>query len=200
MNTKGTHRVSDGLPVDFLDARAAWARAARPILQRVAWHYNATITDQELADESQDRLASAPTCRCGTGSERRFMPWPRMTISGRNPRIRAARARRDYRRRLRRRDQKYVGEIVTEPLIEERAARERFACYKYFGAVMPADGGRPTRTKEVAAKRERARRRKEPQPQRVACPTCHLVLPMSGRCDNCLPQILKRGVCGLAEC
>ena len=190
MNTKGTHRVSDGLPVDFLDARAAWARAARPILQRVARHYNATITYQELADESQDRAGIRTDMPMRHWIGKMLYAVAKDDYKRTEPLLTALCVHADgtigdgFADAIR----NTYGEIVTEPLIEERAARERFACYKYFGAVMPADGGRPTLTKEVAAKRERARRRKEPQPQLVACPTCHLVLPMSGRCDNCSPR------------
>jgi hypothetical protein len=67
--------------------------------------------------------------------------------------------------------------------LEMHAAEERLRCYRYFGAAMPSDGGRPVLTREVAERRSRARR--SSPPQRPLCPNCFLRLPASGICDNC---------------
>jgi hypothetical protein len=80
----------------------------------------------------------------------------------------------------------YVIELSGEPLpeaLDAHAAEARLACYRYFGAQLPADGGRPTLTRRVAAERERQARR-QPRPVAV-CSTCFLQLPTTGRCDSC---------------
>ena len=54
MAPKGTtQRVSDGDPVDFADAKQAWADAARPVLERVAGTYNLYIEYKDLAESVQ---------------------------------------------------------------------------------------------------------------------------------------------------
>ena len=54
MAPKGTtQRVSDGEPVDFDDAKQAWADAARPVLERVAGTYNLYIEYKDLAESVQ---------------------------------------------------------------------------------------------------------------------------------------------------
>ena len=54
MAPKGTtQRVSDGEPVDFDDAKQAWADAARPVLERVAGTYNLYIEYKDLAETVQ---------------------------------------------------------------------------------------------------------------------------------------------------
>ena len=67
--------------------------------------------------------------------------------------------------------------------LELHAAAERHACYRYFGAEMPPDGGRPMLTRQVAERhRARASTRTTPRP---ICPTCFIQLPASGLCDRC---------------
>ncbi len=67
------------------------------------------------------------------------------------------------------------------------AAIERFGCYQHFGAAVPADGGSPALTAQVAARRNRVRTQAANgrEVQRTVCSSCHLLLPMSGQCDTC---------------
>jgi hypothetical protein len=51
--------------------------------------------------------------------------------------------------------------------LDMHAAVERLECHRFFGAQLPADGGSPALTPLVAAARR------------------HLMLPISGQCDNC---------------
>ncbi len=80
----------------------------------------------------------------------------------------------------------YVIELTGKPIpddLDVHAAAARLECYRYFGAQLPADGGRPTLTRRVAAERERQARR-QPRPVAV-CSTCFLQPPTTGRCDSC---------------
>ena len=72
--------------------------------------------------------------------------------------------------------------VVPEDL-DLHAAAERLACYRYFGAEIPPDGGRPLLTRQLA---ERRRARSSTKAlKRAVCPTCFIQLPASGLCDGC---------------
>src|SRR5512142_1723319 len=55
MTSPGTWRVSDGSPVHFADAVAAWTSAAIPALECVARIYHATITYLDLGEQVQEQ-------------------------------------------------------------------------------------------------------------------------------------------------
>ncbi len=84
-----------------------------------------------------------------------------------------------------------IGPGYAEPIIERdgtapedldwHAAEERLACYKFFGAELPAGGGSPMLTAKVAGRRDKA---KKAEPRRT-CPDCNLMIPTSGVCDSC---------------
>ncbi len=188
MNKPGTYRVSDGAAVDFADALNAWTTAARPALIRTTQKYRATISYKELAEEVQGR----------SGIRTLMLPWHWIG------RVLGAVSRECHRR-----DEPLlsalcvhadgtVGEGYGKAIVENfgapapedldmHAAVERFKCYQHFGAQMPADGGSPALTKQVAAKRNRVRAQKvnPVTASRPICPTCYLMLPLSGQCDNC---------------
>jgi hypothetical protein len=69
--------------------------------------------------------------------------------------------------------------------LDMHAADERLACYRYFGAELPADGGRPALTPQLSEWRRRAARRAEEAGPRGVCPTCFMTLPLNGVCGNC---------------
>jgi hypothetical protein len=70
--------------------------------------------------------------------------------------------------------------------LDMHAAVERLKCHQYFGADLPADGGTAALTPQVARSRNKARaNRTATNGSRPVCPTCDLMLPMSGKCDNC---------------
>lgn len=188
MTEPGTFRASDRSPVDFKDALPLWEQAARPALERTARTYRATISYKELAEEVQEQ----------SGVRTLMLPWHWIgRVLGAvahdchgngEPMLSALCVRSDgtvgdgY--------AKAIVETVGGPPPEDldmHAATERFRCYQYFGAQMPPDGGSPALTKQVAAKRSWVRRQtaNAAMPSRPICPTCHLMLPMSGQCDNC---------------
>lgn len=69
--------------------------------------------------------------------------------------------------------------------LDQHAAKERLACHRAFGAVLPTDGGRPALTPQVAHARAQQARRRAADTSAATCPTCHIQLPASGVCDQC---------------
>ncbi|WCO68932.1 hypothetical protein PO878_09370 [Iamia majanohamensis] len=180
------HRVSDGSEVSGPDSRRAWADAARPILEGVAGTYNATILDATLAEQVQvdSGVVSRQLSRYWIA---KVMGLVAADCAGRDePMLSALCIRTDgstgggYADAV----TKARGEAPEDA--EVHAAAERLACYQRMGAAMPNGGGRPTLTPEVAARRHRARSaRGEPEFARTTCPTCFMVLPHTGQCDEC---------------
>jgi hypothetical protein len=70
--------------------------------------------------------------------------------------------------------------------LDMHAAFERLACYHYFGAQLPPDGGQPRLTPQVAAKRQQRSRVTKPSIPTRYCPNCSLQLPSTGACSNCV--------------
>ena len=69
---------------------------------------------------------------------------------------------------------------------DDHAAVERLACYTYFGARgLPADGGVAVLTARLSASRSRMRKAALDARVLDTCPTCYLVLPAQGGCNNC---------------
>lgn len=185
--TIGTFGIHDGLPVDFGVAKAGWVAAARPILVSVAQRYQATITYKELATDIQTAagvktrmlitnwiggVLGQVADECHARGEPLL---PSLCVHadgtiGDGYAVAVAQT---------------AGDNIGEHDIEMRAAEDRLRCYRHFGAMLPPDGGQPTLTPQVLAKRERMKRQSAPSPSPRVCPNCWMVLPMSGRCNNC---------------
>lgn len=184
MASDTTRRIADGSLVDWPDALAVWAAAARPVLERAATTYGSYLTYQQLADAVQEEA--------GIETGVPFRHWIGTVLGA------VARDRRSP-------DEPMLTSLVVHAdgtigdgyaiPVEERdgavpadlelhAATERLACHRYFGSEMPPDGGKPIFTAKVASKREWARKTKAPV-RREVCPTCFLELPMTGVCDTC---------------
>lgn len=185
--TPGTwHDDAPDATVPISRAKEAWAEVAEPILRRVACTYHATITYQQLADEVRDvtgyrtrmlihywigdvlgRVARAchargepllsALCVDSTGS---VGPGYGVAFS-----------------------ETYGGEVPTD--LDDHAATERLACYRHFGAEVPAGGGEAALTPALAARRAWKRQQLARERPRPMCPSCHLSLPLSGECGNC---------------
>ncbi|GGY30481.1 hypothetical protein [Streptomyces omiyaensis] len=67
---------------------------------------------------------------------------------------------------------------------ELHAAESRLACYRHFGAALPAGGGVPALAPRAAAARARRRQDHPERPPRI-CDRCHVQLPATGLCDSC---------------
>lgn len=185
MASNTTRRVSDGSLVDWPDALDAWAAAARPVLERAATVYGSYLTYQQLAEAVQEEAGIE------TGVPFRHWVGTVLGAVARDPRspdepmLTALVVHADgtigpgYAVPVEERD----GMVPAD--LELHAAAERLACHRYFGADLPADGGKPIFTAQVSAKRERGRRAKKPAAKRAVCPTCFLEMPVSGVCDTC---------------
>jgi hypothetical protein len=76
-----------------------------------------------------------------------------------------------------------LGETPADP--DDHAAQQRFECYRFFGATMPAGGGFPALSPKLTTARNReAKARMLARPVAV-CPRCQIAVPASGICDNC---------------
>jgi len=186
MSSPGTYRESDGKGIDFSQALEAWSAAARIALLRTARTYRATISYKDLAEEVQ----------VSSGIRTQMLPWhwigrvlgavSRHCHAKGEPLLSALCVHADG----------TVGEGYGKAIIENyggsapddldmHAAIERLNCYRRFGAELPSDGGAPALTAEVAARRKRAQVRSGTLSDRPICPTCYLMLPLSGQCGNC---------------
>lgn len=187
MSVPGTYRGADKTAVSGSDALAAWIAPGRAALERTAWTYHATITYKELAEEVQ--------AESDIRTRRLLQHWigdvlgtvARNCHAAGEPLLSALCVRSDgtvgpgYAIAV---VENFGGEPPED--LDMHAAEERFRCYQHFGAAMPADGGRPALTKQVAATHQRAKRQPPlGEASRPICPTCHLMLPMSRQCDNC---------------
>jgi hypothetical protein len=189
VTTPSTYKVADDSAVDVDDARAAWVAVARPALERTAGTYHATITYAELAEEVQEGS--------GIRTRRLLQNWIKDVLGSvattchqnGEPLLSSLCVRADgsvgpgYAKSV---VEIFGGAAPEDP--DMHAAEERLKCYRHFGANLPADGGTAALTPQVAAARKRVVVKKRPSPtetSRPVCPTCHLMLPISGQCDNC---------------
>jgi hypothetical protein len=185
---RATYRELDATPIEMPDAKGAWADEARAVLERVAREYRGLISYGDLAEEIQSRSGIRTTV---------LMHYWIGDVLGRvsqgchgrgEPLLSALCVQRDGTM-----GDGYSADIAElyqcDPPVDpdRHAAEERFECYRYFGAVMPADGGSPALTPQVATRRRTAARRAKADARRPACPTCFLTLPSTGQCDNCAP-------------
>jgi hypothetical protein len=166
-------------------AHAQWAEAARELLVEAAGRYHHVITVKDLAASVQERTGLEATRRahhwiddvlalvaadCAARGE------PNLTSLCVNA-------------------QGSVGggyvpgatDAGEEPVdSDDHAAVARLACYTYFEARgLPADGGIAILTPRLSASRSRLRKAALDARVLDTCPTCYLVLPAQGGCNNC---------------
>jgi len=183
----GIYRADDGSQVEFWTAIRAWTAAAVQVLERIARIYHGTITYQDLAGQVQDEA--------GIKTRMLMMNWIGKVLGGV--------ARESHRRgqpllsALCVHSDGTIGGGYAEAVVENyggpppadlemHAAEERLRCYQFFGASLPAGGGVPALTHQVAARRAWIARQATPAPAADRfCPACNLALPVSGVCDNC---------------
>ncbi|TWD22944.1 hypothetical protein FB570_105346 [Streptomyces sp. T12] len=169
------------------EAREAWAREAYAVLSDVARGYHAVITYKELAEEIQERT--------GIRTKALLHNWIG-SVLGRVVREAHRRGDPPLTALVVRTDDGMVGDgykevlqVAGEPPVEDALERERhaagarLACYRHFGATLPAGGGVPALSPRHQAAVDRRRRRAE-KPAQV-CATCFVQLPATGVCDAC---------------
>lgn len=180
-------READGSAIERRDAYSAWAHAAYPKLRTVATHYHQLITYGELGDEVQKetgiRTSLAVTYWIGpvlalvvAETQRRGdPPLTALVVHADDGMVGVG-----YKEVL-----STAGEAqIEDDLVrEEHAASARLECYRRFCAEMPADGGTPALAPNLYAKRYG--KQSAAEATAPACPKCHIVLPLSGVCDDC---------------
>jgi hypothetical protein len=183
MAIPSTYKESDGSPVEFDDAKKAWFEVARPVLEKVAKNYHATITYADLAAEIQ-----STTGICTKTLTHYWIGAVLGEVSGecqRNgePLLSALCVNAEgsvgpgYGVML----ADVRGEEIPEDL-DQDAAEERLRCYVHFGATIPANGGKAALTPKLAAKRERLKIRTKQARVRPVCPKCFLEYSLNGEC------------------
>ncbi|MER6300389.1 hypothetical protein ABT247_12555 [Kitasatospora sp. NPDC001539] len=202
---RGYWRESDGVPVAVSQAHIVWTRAAYPALVEVARRYHAVITYAELAEVLQ-RVSGVRT----SVNQRHWInkvlalvvreahrrgdpPLTALVVNAADGMVGAG--------------YQDVLAVAGEPAIVDEADRElhaaaaRLACYRHFGADLPADGGIPAlvpRAATTTAARKGAAVLKGAAAGRgaasvsaaaarlpVVCPRCFLELPATRVCDSC---------------
>lgn len=157
----------------------AWQKAARPILEKVARSYDATITYGELGRQVQadtgietksllqnwigDVLWGVAQTQGSTGE-----PMITSLVVDRNGNVGPG-----YADAVRSR----YGFVPADP--EVHADAERLACYRFFGAEVPVNA-RPRPSKHSPQRSPKAT-----VPVDKYCPSCGTRLPLTGICDSC---------------
>jgi hypothetical protein len=180
--TPGTHDVA-GNAVEMARAKVLWAQAARPLLERVASRYGEYITYGTLAKEVQElaQIWTRQLIHYWIGevafmAHRADEPLLSSLVVDAQHEVGSG-----YRSAVL---SVYGNDADVEDL-QMHAAMERLRCYRYFGATLPPDGGKPMLTTRVAQRRSnQAQARRAATPLRY-CPNCHIQLPASGQCDMC---------------
>ncbi|MFD5462908.1 hypothetical protein ACFWIQ_08765 [Kitasatospora sp. NPDC127059] len=195
---RGYWRDSDGTPVAVSQAHIVWTRAAYPALVDVARRYHAVITYADLAEAVQQAsgVRTSINQRHWIGKvlalvvreahRRGDPPLTALVVHATDGMVGAG-----YQDVL-----AVAGQppILDEMDREQHAAAARLACYRHFGADLPADGGIPalaprlktavTRKKAAATTGAAATTATAPRPPAI-CPNCFLELPATRVCDSC---------------
>ncbi|MFB7912035.1 hypothetical protein [Kitasatospora sp. NPDC056076] len=196
---RGYWREADGTAVAVSQAHIVWTRAAYPALVDVAHRYHAVITYAELAEAVQQAsgVRTSVNQRHWIGKvlalvvreahRRGDPPLTALVVNATDGMVGAG--------------YQDVLEVAGQPPVldemdrEQHAAAARLACYRHFGADLPADGGIPalaprlkttvTRRKSAAAApAAAAATATTPRPPAI-CPNCFLELPATRVCDSC---------------
>ena len=143
--------------MEYAESRAAWAQAARPVLQRAAGRYRALVTFTQLSKAIQADTGittSQPPAkwlgdvlaRVAADCQARDEPLLSSLCVTSQGSVGAAYAGAVEAAR---------GEAPTDP--DEHAAAERLECYRHWQAAgLPSDGGTPLRTAHFATTAKKA--------------------------------------------
>lgn len=185
--TPGTYRVADLSRVEFADALAAWIPLAHEQLLATARCYNAVIKYKQLGDHVQERSGIRTRMLLTNWIGKLLEEVAILAKASGEPPLTSLCVRQDgtigdgYARA----PKSVTGTPGDD--IEVYAAEHRLLCYRVYEAVgLPADGGRPELTAEVAEHRAVARRVANKAAPRPRCQTCNTEVPASGNCDYCV--------------
>jgi hypothetical protein len=175
----------DAAEVGDEESREAWAEAARPILIEVAQHYHQVIPYKDVAAQVQWITGIRGTQqmhywigdvlrRVSVECHRRGEPLLSALCVGSDGGV----------------GERYATAVgaTTNDLtddVDDHAAVQRLACYRYFEAPdLPTDGGSAALTPQLSARRARAKKIRLAEAPVDVCPTCHTQLPATKVCDN----------------
>lgn len=181
--------VPDVEDVTREEAEQVWAEETQRILVRVAGTYQALIGHGELAAEVQET----------TGIRTRVQPrtWINRVLAlvaaGNHDRNEPALSALVVHKTDGMVGPSYdeVLRLAGAPIIEDPAEREKHAagarleCYRWAGAKLPDDGGRPALSPRLDALQTRQRKQRKQNEVPNICPTCFMAIPPTGVCDNC---------------
>lgn len=179
----GTYRIADGSKVDFSEALDAWVPVAYEILLEVARHYNALTTYQELTQRVQETAGIRTRMLIGNWSGKLLERVALLAVEQTEVPLTSLCVHKDgtigsgYQRAPK-------SVPSDESLdVDDLAAWHRLLCYRKYAADLPADGGQPTVTPQVAE--ARARRSATVRPPAPLCEKHFLRLSITGVCAMC---------------
>jgi len=180
----GTWCESSGDDVPPDEARTAWTLAARPVLMTAAQKYGEFVTYKVLAETVQRDADIMTTQRQDTWISSVLDSVAKECAAKGEPLLSAFAVRTNQ----------TVGACYSTSVTEVygaapddpdvHAAEERLKAHVFFGAEMPANGGRATLPPMTARRRARERAA-VPRVVRPMCPNCFVELPVNGPCGLC---------------
>lgn len=186
MASPGTwHESQPTKKVDWTEATNAWAEATLPELEQIASVFGGSITYEDLAAAIQERTGYRTKMLLANWIGQVLEVVLRRTLREGLPPLTALVVRKEtggvgdgyYNRNH------PQGTISDKALLQRIAAEDRLACYRAYAPSVPEDAV-PKMTDLYVQRHSLMGKPKIERPEHV-CPTCHLVLPLSGRCDTC---------------
>lgn len=189
--TPGTWHDSDPTrKVEWPVAVAAWVHATEPVLEEVAATYGGSLTYDQLAQRLFDNTGYRTRMMLGQWIGKVLGPVQAATLTEGKPPLSALVVRAGtggvgdgYV------NHEHPDGFASFAERQQAAARDRLTCYLTYCDHVPEDAA-PQMTSLFITKKtslvqaERAPRSKPATAPRT-CPTHHVVLPASGRCDYC---------------
>ncbi|WP_218220338.1 hypothetical protein [Nesterenkonia sp. Act20] len=179
----GTYFVADGSKAEFTDALTTWVPIAHEVLINVAGKFNRTTTYLELTEVVQERSGIRTRMLIGNWSGKLLEQVAQRAADAGEPPLTALCVHQNgtigdgYSRAPK--------SVPNDPNIdvEDLAAQHRLLCYRRYAVDLPADGGVPTLTPQVA--KVRSQSRKAPAAQRGVCQKHFMEKAATGLCDQC---------------
>lgn len=179
----GTYYVADGTRAQFSDALAAWVPFAHELLLETATTYNRTTTYKELTELVQERSGIRTTMLIGNWSGKLLEQVAQRAADAGEPPLTSLCVHQDGTIGDGYRTAPKSVSVEADADDEDIAAHHRLLCYRAYAADLPADGGLPQLTHQVAQRRSRLTK-KQDRP-RTVCPLHHIELPAAGVCAEC---------------
>lgn len=179
----GTYFVADGAKAEFAHALEAWVPIAHEVLIKVAGEYNGTMTYLELTDVVQERSGIRTKMLIGNWSGKLLERVAQRAAHAGEPPLTSLCVHQDG----------TIGDGYTrapksvpsddETDVDDLAAQHRLLCYRHYAVDLPADGGVPTLTPQVAV--ARSLQKKGPRKQPEICQIHFMEKSAAGVCGQC---------------